>query len=137
MQEKIICFSLGLSPGDVERGRASFNESCGAKGELVVVPVTGAMLDRSVGNALESVISGSAPDGSIPVLPGQFPCRIVVVAALEREQVFSVMRSFKAVLPDPQGLIFAVITETALGWTFRNYAIHLVQEHEEMKARNR
>lgn len=76
MQEKIICFSLGLSPGDVERGRASFNESCGAEGELVVVPVTGDMLGRNVGDALERVISGSEPDGSNPVLPGQFPCRI-------------------------------------------------------------
>ena len=137
MQEKIICFSLGLSPGDVERGRASFNESCGAEGELVMVPVTGAMLERNVGDALERVISGSEPDKSNPVLPGQFPCRVVVVAALEREQVFSVMRSFKAVLPDPQSLIFAVVTETALGWTFRDYATHLAQEHEEMKARSR
>ncbi|HNV57646.1 MAG TPA: DUF3783 domain-containing protein [Smithellaceae bacterium] len=136
MQEKIICFSLGLSSGDVERGRVSFNESCAAEGELVVVPVTGAMLERSVGDALERVISGSAPDGSNPVLP-DLPYRVVVVAALEREQVFSVMRSFKAVLPDPQSLIFAVITETALGWTFRDYAIHLAQEHEEMKARSR
>ena len=136
MQEKIICFSLGLSSGDVERGRVSFNESCAAEGELVVVPVTGAMLERSVGDALERVISGSAPDGSNPVLP-DLPCRVVVVAALEREQVFSVMRSFKAVLSDPQELIFAVITKTALDWTFRDYATHLVQEHEEMKAKSR
>lgn len=137
MREKIICFSLGLSPGDVERGRVSFNESCAAEGELVVVPVTGAMLERNVRDALERVISGSAPDYSIPVLSGRFPYRVVVVAALEREQVFSVMRSFKAVLSDPQSLIFAVITETSLGWTFRDYATHLVQEHEEMKARSR
>ena len=136
MQEKIICFSLGLSPGDVERGRVSFNESCAAEGELVVVPVTGDMLERSVGDALERIISGSEPDGSNPVLP-DLPCRGVVVAALEREQVFSVMRSFKAVLSDPQELIFAVITKTALDWTFRDYATHLVQEHEEMKAKSR
>lgn len=137
MRKKIICFSLGLSPGDVERGRLSFNDSCGVECELVMVPVTGAMLDRHVGDALDGVISGSGPDGSSPLLPDQFPYRVVVVAALEREQVFSVMRSFKAVLPDPQGLIFAVITETALGWTFRDYAIHLAQEQEEMRSRNR
>ncbi|HPC87183.1 MAG TPA: DUF3783 domain-containing protein [Smithellaceae bacterium] len=136
MPEKIICFSLGLSPGDMEKGRASFNESFGSACELVVLPVTDAMLDMKVGNALESFISGSKPDDSTPVLPGRFPCRVVVVAALEREQVFSVMRSFKAVLPEPQSLIFAVITETALGWTFRDYATHLAQEHEEMKSRN-
>ena len=47
------------------------------------------------------------------------------------------MRFFKAVLPDPQSLIFAVATETALDWTFRDYATHLAQEHEEMKSRNR
>jgi len=137
MREKIICFSLGLLPGDVDKGRVSFSESYGATCELVVTPVTGDMLDMKVGDALGSVISGSKPDHSTPVLPNQFPCRVVVVAALEREQVFSVMRSFKAVLPDPQSLIFAVVTETALGWTFRDYATHLVQEHEEMKSRNR
>jgi hypothetical protein len=136
MQEKIICFSLGLPPGDVDKGRVSFNESFGAACELMVMPVTDTMLDMKVGDALESVISGSKPDESKPVLPEQFPYRVVVVAALEREQVFSVMRSFKAVLPDPGSLIFAVITETALGWTFRDYATHLVQEHEEMKSRN-
>lgn len=137
MQEKIICFSLGLSPGDAEKGKASFYGTGGGECELVVIPVTGPMLGRNVGDALESVISGSETDGSNPVLPGQFPHRVVVVAALEREQVFSVMRSFKAVLPDPQELIFAVITESALGWTFRDYANHLVQEHEEMKSRSR
>ena len=137
MQEKIICFSLGLPPGDVDKGRVSFNESFGAACELMVMPVTDTMLDMKVGDALESVISGSKPDESKPVLPEQFPYRVVVVAALEREQVFSVMRSFKAVLSDPQELIFAVITKTALDWTFRDYVTHLAQEHEEMKARSR
>ena len=137
MREKIISFSLGLSPSDMEKGRASFNESFGAAFELVVMPVTDAMLDMKVGDALESVIFGSKPDESTPVLPDRFSYRVVVVAALEREQVFSVMRSFKAVLTDPQSLIFAVATETALDWTFRDYATHLAQEHEEMKSRNR
>ena len=137
MKEKIICFSLGLSSGDTEKGKASFNAANDAACELVVAPMTGDMLDMKVGDALGNVISGSKPDDLIPVLPDQFPYRVVVVAALEREQVFSVMRSFKAVLPDPQSLIFAVITETALGWTFRDYAANLAQEHEEMKSRNR
>jgi hypothetical protein len=45
------------------------------------------------------------------------------------------MRSFKAVLPDPQDIIFAVVTQTALTWTFEEYIEHLGNEHEYMKTR--
>jgi hypothetical protein len=60
---------------------------------------------------------------------------VVMVNAMEREQVLHVMRSFKAVLPDPQHMIFAIITDTALTWTFGEYIEHLAMEHEYMKTR--
>jgi hypothetical protein len=59
-----------------------------------------------------------------------------MVNTQERQQVLQVMRSFKAVLPDPQEMIFAVITDTARTWTFGDYIGHLGMEHEYMKTRN-
>jgi len=59
--------------------------------------------------------------------------RAVVIQAEAKEQVIQMMRSFKGVLPDPQDLVFAMITETARTWTFQDYFEHLAKEHEYMK----
>jgi hypothetical protein len=136
MMDKILCFALGLSPEEIEKGRTSLYGLNKEAYLLEVIPVTDAMLAMTVADALDSApaLSGSGGEKILP--PGLFPYRVVVVAAQEREQVISILRAFKAVLPDPQDLIFAVITETALGWTFGEYISHLAREHESMKTRN-
>jgi len=133
MQEKIICFSLGLSPEDIEKGQASLYGSDREARKLEMIPLTDAMLALKVEGALENVIAGSGPLGDNALPPGLFPYRMVVVNTQEREQVLQVMRSFKAALPDPQDIIFAVITDTARTWTFGDYIVHLAQEHEYRK----
>jgi hypothetical protein len=62
---------------------------------------------------------------------GQY--RVVLINSQDREQVIKVLRSFKKVLPQPQDVIFAMITETALTWRFQDYVEHLSKEHEYMK----
>ncbi|MGB5217760.1 MAG: DUF3783 domain-containing protein [Smithella sp.] len=110
--------------------------------ELEVMAMPQAMLKAKVGDALLSMMA----DGELKSTEKQeadekstsadlCKYRIVIVHAQEREQVLQVMRSFKAVLPDPQNIIFAVITETALNWTFDEYIGHLGEEHEYMKTR--
>lgn len=135
MNEKIICFALGLASEDVEKGKASLSAVNQEEYALEVMAVTDAMLAMKVGDALEQAAEGLKEAGQKELPPGLFPCRVVVVATPDRERVFQIMRSFKAVLPDPQDLIFAVVTETALDWTFGAYIGHLMQEHEEMKTR--
>ncbi|PKN51773.1 MAG: hypothetical protein CVU55_10010 [Deltaproteobacteria bacterium HGW-Deltaproteobacteria-13] len=140
MKEKIICFSLGLSDEDIEKGKASFYGLNKEAEKLEVFAINKSMLTLKVGDALASVIADSGvsiadkhKDRDNSLWPDRY--RVVVVLAQEREQVFQVMRSFKAVLSDPQNIIFAVITETALSWTFEEYAGHLHAEHESMKTR--
>lgn len=141
MTEKIFCFSLGLSAEDIEKGRASFSSVNDHAPAPEVIAITSSMLDRKVGDVLAGVLDDLSGSEAMPqnegndVAAGRYPYRMVVVLAQEREQVLQVMRSFKAVLPDPREIIFAVITQTALDWTFAEYAAHLGGEHESMKKR--
>ncbi len=142
MEEKIICFSLGLSPADVEKGKASYYETNKENGKLEVIPVTKAMLKLRVEKVLDSVegdtefiTAGKGQNSEPEMYPAACKYRMVVVNTMERQQVLQVMRSFKAVLPDPQSMIFAVITETARTWTFDDYTGHLAREHEQMMKR--
>lgn len=126
----------------IEKGRNSFHAVNKGTSELEVMAMPQAMLKAKVGDALLSMMA----DGELKSTEKQeadekstsadlCKYRIVIVHAQEREQVLQVMRSFKAVLPDPQNIIFAVITETALNWTFDEYIGHLGEEHEYMKTR--
>lgn len=142
MKERVICFSHGLSRQDIEKGESSFYSLNSEAPVLDVIAVSESMLDLPVGEALGNLLFGSGFNEAEEQRPleinsfsGDKACRVVVVHAQEREQVLQVMRSFKAVLPEPQTIIFAVITETAMSWAFKDYIGHLVQEHEHMKSR--
>jgi hypothetical protein len=141
--EKIICFALGLSREDVEKGRDSFYGADRDHPELEVIPLSeetmvlpvGEMLSQATAGGLEPYSPKEKQSGGSNPASAQGKYRVVMVNTMEREQVLRVMRSFKAVLPDPQDMIFAVITDTALTWTFGEYIGHLAGEHEYMKAR--
>ena len=45
-----------------------------------------------------------------------------------------IVESFKSVLPNPRDVVFAMVTETALKWTFSYYLDHLSEEHAYMKS---
>jgi hypothetical protein len=142
MKDRIIGFSFGLSEDDLEKGKNSFyavsKEAPGLdlrdiSESLLKVKVGDALLDMMANGELQSVGKQQADEKSPSA--ELCPYRIVIVHAQEREQVLQVMRSFKAVLSNPQDMVFAVITETALNWTFEDYIGHLGEEHECMKTR--
>ena len=142
MKDRIIGFSFGLSEDDIEKGSHSFYTMNNDAPKLDVMSMSRSMLKAKVGDVLFSMIADDElkslekPQVDEKCLSEDLcQYRIVIVHAQEREQVLQVMRSFKAVLPDPQNIIFAVITETALNWTFEEYIGHLAEEHEYMKAR--
>jgi len=131
---------LGLSEEDIEKGKASFYELNNEAPPLEVIALTESMLSSKVGDVLDSMTdgSGSNSNGKLQwsdLSPGRYKYRLVIVLTSERERVLQIMRSFKAVLPDPQDIIFAVVTQTALTWTFEEYIKHLGNEHEYMKTR--
>lgn len=138
--EKIICFSFGLSEEEIEKGKASFCRLNRQALPLEVNVITRNMLGVKVIDVLDGTISVDGRSGFAWQDPtcasGSYKYPVVIILATEREQVFQVMRGFKAVLPDPQNIIFAVVTETALNWTFGEYIEHLGAEHEYMQTRN-
>jgi len=135
MKERVVCFTLGLSEEDTARGISSFDALNRGMHALEVIAVTPSLLSAHVGVTLDSVLSGSVPNSADKqaVFPETFTYRVVIVHAAERDQVMQVMRGFKAILPNPQDLIFAVITDMARTWTFDEYIGHLTEEHEYMK----
>ncbi|HQP30791.1 MAG TPA: DUF3783 domain-containing protein [Deltaproteobacteria bacterium] len=140
MKERIICFALWLSEEDIARGTSSFGALNQGMHTLEVIAVTPTLLGANVGTTLDNVLAGAGPfcvhdpqaHGHALPLEG-FAYRVVIMHAPGREQLLQVMRGFKAVLPDPQDMIFAVITDMASTWTFEEYIRHLGSEHEYMK----
>jgi len=139
MNESIICFTLGLSPKEIESGEAAFRAMEPRAKRLEVTPVTEDLLPATVGDTVDRKAEALSSGQTDPALgfKGEAATlghlRAVVMEAEEREQVVQVMRSFKSVSPNPQDLIFAMITETARTWTFQDYFHHLAKEHEYMK----
>jgi len=140
--EKILCLSFGLSAEEIHQGKESFRNTCQDPTDLEVIGLDETMMDIRVGEVLEKIERGwkpageaSAPKGNRPAALGTHGYRVLMVHTLNRETVLQMLRAFKAVLPHPRDLIFAVITETARGWTFREYLGHLAAEHESMKGR--
>jgi hypothetical protein len=141
--EKILCLSFGLSADDIQKGKESFRNSCPDPPELELIRVDETMMDIRVGELLEKIERGWKPASDASVRKGSDTAalgaqgyRVMMVNTHKHEMVLQMMRSFKAVLSDPRDLIFAVITETARGWTFKEYLGHLVAEHESMKRRS-
>ena len=131
---------MGFSSGDVEKGKASYDESAPDACELEIITVTEAMLDEQVGDVLDRLIPEDGHKRAKPAQSGEVPAgvykyKVVLVNTVERQQVLQVMRCFKAALPDSRNMIFAVITDTARTWTFADYIGHLMQEHEQMMKR--
>ena len=138
IMEKIICFSLGLSREDIEKGKISFCEVHPEKIELEVIPLTENMMPVGVGEVLERVSAGGMGQDNVREKQGSSPVqgqyRAVMVNAMEREQVLHVMRTSNR-LPDPQHMIFAIITIRLLHGLLASISGHLAMEHEYMKTR--
>jgi len=143
VNDSIICFTLGLSQQDIEAGTAAFDAMDQSGTRLQVTPVTEGLLTSTVGEAVdkkaEALRKNEAIDPSIG-FTGATPAfghyRVVLVHSQDKQQVIKILRSFKKVLPKPQEVIFAMITETAWTWTFQHYFEHLTKEHEYMKTRS-
>ncbi len=140
--QKMICLSFGLSSEEIEKGKASFQNDNPDAFDLDVIGANEAMMDVRVGDLVDKLECGANISEIYPednedggATAGCRGYRVVMVHTLQRENIIRMMRAFKAVLPEPQDLIFAVITDTARGWTLREYINHLADEHKRMKRR--
>ena len=95
-------------------------------------PMTENMRDMKMKDILETMFGGISPGGD-PLREGH---RVVIMAAASKQRAVSIMRNVKAVSENPQDIVFAMITETALKWTLQEYIDHVSEEHEYMKTHN-
>ena len=132
MKLKTICLTLGFSEQDIIIGRKAFYKTNPHAKRLKIFPVGDDLLDEVVGDTLQAAADGSKKAGDLPV-DSDPAFRVMLIDSRDRNQVIKIMRSFKKVLPEPENMIFAMMTDTAKGWTFRYYFDHLAQEHAFMK----
>jgi len=132
MRFKTLCFTWGLPNKDIESCHLALLEMSPGDIQLDLIPITQAILPRIVRDVIDQY-------GPTPVAQGDHEplakgaCRVVLMHTENREEIMQIMKSFKSVLARPNDLIFAMITDTALGWTFQYYLDHVVEEHEYMK----
>jgi len=94
------------------------------------------LLDTKVGEHIEALFNS---DLSQKIKPEEensgdsASSRGVLILTSDKQCLFKIMRGIKSVSENPQDIIFASVTETALTWTFRHYFSHLSEEHEYMK----
>jgi hypothetical protein len=132
MDPKTLCFTRGLSRQEIETCAMAYYVMSPPEARLGVVPISDDLLPRCVHEVIEEQkAKTTAPHDAAKRAGGSF--RAVLIHSEERERVMRVVKSFKSSLPNPGDIIFAVITETALTWTFEYYLNHLGEEHEYMK----
>ena len=133
MHSKTLCFTWGLSISDLESCRQASSETSPGDIRLCLVPISQEMLPRIVREVIDE--HGAKPmvqEGD--KLPATGAFRMALMHTKEREEILQIMKSLKSVLSNPSDLIFAMITDTAQGWTFQYYLDHVAEEHEYMKS---
>lgn len=132
MDQKTLCFTRGLSRQEIETCAMAYYVMSPPEARLGVVPIGDDLLPRCVREVIDEQGAKTtvASDSS---KPAGSSFRAVLIHSEDRERVMCVVKSFKSSLPNPGDIIFAVITKTALTWTFEYYLNHLGEEHEYMK----
>jgi hypothetical protein len=137
-----LCLFRGFSGEETDTAAAASEALLKLRGfasaALYTAAVDDNLLSVNVGSHIDALIRSEfsasapypAPAAETDRLDG---IRAVLILTDERELLFTIMRAVKTVLPEPQDIIFASVTETALTWTFHEYLTHLAQEHAYMK----
>ena len=133
MAENILCFTYGLSSDDMEACNRALSVMGLGERQPDLIPIAATMLPRMVGEVMNEIRtqSTSQREHPLPVVGG---ARLVFMGTQERATLIRIMQCCKSVLADPGEVIFAMVTETAVGWTFQYYLDHVIEEHEYMKS---
>ena len=97
-------------------------------------PITDQTINRTLSEILVEMEQTSEPGGKAAESGG----KAVILGVGSKERAVEIMSRIKAGLAGSgeQDMIFAMITEKALTWTFRYYLEHLAEEHAFMKSGN-
>ena len=135
-----LCLFRGFSNNQIAKGLEASAAQLQAANyidtEVFYRTITDDLLDAKVGEHIETLFKS---DLSQPVKTEEESSgdsavsRGVLILTSDRQLLFKIMRGIKSVSENPQDIIFASVTETALTWTFRHYFSHLSEEHAYMK----
>ncbi len=134
-----LCLFRGFSNDQIAQSLAASAvqlQAADLDTEVFFRTITDGLLDTQVGEYIETLFKSglsqivkteeeSSGDSAAS--------RGVLILTSDRQRLFKIMRGIKSVSKNPQDIIFASVTETALTWTFRHYFSHLSEEHEYMK----
>jgi len=132
MDQKTLCFTRGLSRQEIETSAMAYYVMSPPEARLHIVPISDVLLPRCVKDVIVEQGDKTAVPDDAPA-PASESFRVVLIHSEERDIVMRLVKSFKSSLPNPGDIAFAMVTETALNWTFAYYLDHLSQEHEYMK----
>ena len=133
-----LCLFRGFSRDQIDRGiegaAAQLAAAEYSDTEIFSRSITDDLLDTNVGEHLETLFNSDlSKNAGIESSDDSASIRGVLILTSDKQRLFKIMRGIKSVSEDPQDIIFASVTESALTWTFRHYFSHLSEEHEYMK----
>lgn len=136
-EQDALCLFRGFTSDQISAGlaaaAAAMHENGYADTSLLHTVITDNLLDARVGDYIEGLLRSDFSEPDTNGNPESASARAVLILTSNRQRLFKIMRAIKSVSDNPQDIIFASVTETALTWTFRDYFSHLSAEHEYMK----
>jgi hypothetical protein len=134
MRVNTLCFTWGLSAKDMKACHRAYLEMNPDAVELNLIPISQETLSQTVRDVIdEHQTKPMGPPGDHEKSAAEVS-RVILMHTEKREQILEIMKSFKSAMANRGDLIFAMITETALSWTFQYYLDHVIEEHEYMKS---
>lgn len=138
---KTLCLITGIPPEKISKGLENaqkYLQNDSARLDVHIQYLTTEMLELPVSAVTEAY--WKEPKGlsaALAVAPERLLSRrgrFVIIQSYVRDHVFAIMRGIKSTSSRPGDIIFAMLTETASGWTVTEYLDHLKGEHEYMKS---
>ncbi|MDA3955725.1 DUF3783 domain-containing protein [Oceanispirochaeta sp.] len=130
MQQE-MCLFRGFTKEQASQALALLSQEGGAF-HTAFSPMTDSMGNLKMEDLIAALFEGT-PLGGQALTEGQ---RVVLMAVSQKERAVTVMRAIKTVSENPQDIVFAMVTQTALQWTLQEYIDHVSEEHEYMKTHN-
>ncbi len=128
-----MCLLKGFTKEQAARGLEALSEiSTSEEVKTTFAPMTESMLEMVVEEVLEGLFKGESIEGKA-ITQGH---RVIFMAVYSKERAVTIMRTMKSISENPQDIIFAMVTETAMKWTLGKYLEHVSEEHEYMKTHN-
>ena len=124
-----MCILKGFTRDQASGGLQALSKVTDEEIHTIFAPLTDSMLLRNVEEVLEDLFKGKETDGKVLTKGSQ----LVFMAVYSTDRAVTIMKTLKSLSTHPGDMIFAMITETALKWSFQQYIDHVSKEHEYMK----